>query len=114
KPKAEGSGTMKSLDHSLVERYVKLMCQFNPSHVADFVDILTVGDLRLDEVLPSMEESGVIDAAVILLARQGQVRGAMDRLTSHLGTLEAGLTGILQSAKESPDSATTTEAVNDL
>lgn len=114
KPKAEGSSTMKTLDHSLVERYVKLMCQFNPSHVADFVDILTVGDLRLDEVLPSMEESGVIDAAVILLARQGQVRGAMDRLTSHLGTLEAGLTGILQSAKESPDSATTTEAVNDL
>lgn len=114
KPTLEGSGAMRNLDHSLVERYVQLMCQYNPAHVADFVDILRVGDLRLDEVLPSMEESGVIDAAVILLARQGQVRGAMDRLTSHLGTLEAGLMGILQSAGESPDSATTTEAVNDL
>ncbi|KAK2765365.1 Vacuolar protein sorting-associated protein 8 [Arachnomyces sp. PD_36] len=114
KPSLEGSGAMKNLDHSLVERYVQLMCQYNPSHVADFVDILRSGDLRLEEVLPSMEESGVIDAAVILLARQGQVREAMDRLTSHLGTLEAGLTGILQSADQNPDSATATEAVNDL
>ncbi|OJD23827.1 hypothetical protein ACJ73_04818 [Blastomyces percursus] len=98
----------------LVERYVQLMCQYNPSHVTDFVNILKVGDLKLDTVLPSMESSGVIDAAIILLARQGEVRAAMDRLIKHIGTLEAGLSGLLQNADESPDSASMEEAIVDL
>ncbi|PGH19215.1 hypothetical protein AJ80_04186 [Polytolypa hystricis UAMH7299] len=103
-----------SFDRELVERYIQLLCQYNPSHVADFIDRSKIGDLKLDAVLPCMESSGVIDAAVILLSRQGEVRGAMDRLTKHLATLEAGLSGILQSAVDSPDSASTAEAVADL
>lgn len=102
------------VDNWMVERYVQLLCKYNPSHVADFVEDLRMGDVRLEELLPSMEDSGVVDAAVILLARQGQVRAAMDRLISHLGTLESGLVGILRSVEESPDSATTAEAIDDL
>jgi hypothetical protein len=100
------------LDSWMIERYVQLLCRYNPSHVAEYVDALRVGDLRLEEVLPSMEESGVVDAAVILLARQGQVRSAMDRLIAYLGTLESGLAGILQNAEETPDSASTAEAIH--
>lgn len=110
----KGSGTTKEPDHALIERYVQLLCCYKPSDVAGFVDVLKVSDLQLDSVLPSMEESGVIDAAVILLARQGEVRRAMDRLTKHLSTLEAGLAGILQNAADSPDAASTMEAVTDL
>ncbi|KAL1970528.1 hypothetical protein VTN77DRAFT_4172 [Rasamsonia byssochlamydoides] len=102
------------LENWMVERYVQLLCRYNPSHVADFVDALRVGDLRLEEVLPAMEGSGVVDAAVILLARQGQVRSAMDRLIAHLSTLESGLSGILRNAEEAPDSASTAEAIGDL
>ncbi|KAK2747526.1 Vacuolar protein sorting-associated protein 8 [Myotisia sp. PD_48] len=102
------------LDHELVELYVQLMCQYNPSHVADFVDMTKVGDLQLEAVLPAIEQGGIVDAAVILLARQGEVSNAMERLTRHLHTLEAGLTGILQNAEETPDSASTAEAVTDL
>lgn len=102
------------IENWMIERYVQLLCKYNPSHVADFVDGLRVGDVRLDELLPSMEESGAVDAAVILLARQGQVRVAMDRLLAHLDTLASGLVGILQSVRESPDSASTAEAINDL
>ncbi|CAG7986399.1 unnamed protein product [Penicillium salamii] len=98
----------------MVERYVQLLCKYNPSHVAEFVDGLRVGDIHLEELLPFIEESGAIDAAVILLARQGQVREALDRLVAHLKTLESGLVGILQSVRESPDSATTAEAIDDL
>lgn len=104
----------KPVENWMLERYVQLLCKYNPSHVADFVEDLRVGDIRLEELLPSMEESGVVDAAVILLARQGQVRAAMDRLIAHLGTLESGLVGILRSVQESPDSATTAEAIDDL
>ncbi|KAJ5678443.1 uncharacterized protein N7477_004076 [Penicillium maclennaniae] len=103
-----------SVENSMIERYVQLLCKYNPQHVADFVEGLRVGDIHLEELLPAIEESGVIDAAVILLARQGQVRAAMDRLIAHLSTLESGLIGILQSANQTPDTATTVEAIDDL
>ncbi|PKY04858.1 vacuolar assembly/sorting protein [Aspergillus campestris IBT 28561] len=104
----------KPVENWMVERYVQLLCRYNPSQVATFVDDLRVGDVRLEELLPWMEESGVVDAAVILLARQGQVRGAMDRLIGHLGMLESGLVGILRSIQASPDSVSTAEAIDDL
>ncbi|PTU23364.1 hypothetical protein P175DRAFT_0432192 [Aspergillus ochraceoroseus IBT 24754] len=110
----ENNRVSQSVENWMVERYVQLLCRYNPSRVADFVDSLREGDIRLEELLPSMESSGVVDAAVVLLARQGQVRAAMDRLIKHLQTLESGLVGILQSIRETPDSATTAEAIDDL
>ncbi|KAI2788989.1 hypothetical protein POX_e07015 [Penicillium oxalicum] len=106
--------SVPQVEKAMVERYVQLLCHYNPSHVADFVDGLRMGDLHLDNLLPFIEESGAIDAAVILLARQGQVQGALDRLIAHLGTLEAGLVGILHSVGDAPDVANTTEAIDDL
>ncbi|KAJ5157009.1 uncharacterized protein N7482_008109 [Penicillium canariense] len=103
-----------SVENWMIERYVQLLCKYNPSHVADFVDGLRVGEIHLEELLPSIEESGAIDAAVILLTRQGQVRAALDRLVAHLSTLESGLVGILQSVGEAPDTASTAEAIDDL
>jgi hypothetical protein len=99
---------------SLVERYVQLMCQYDPSHVADFVESLKAGDLRLEAVLPSMESSGVVDAAVKLLARQGQVKDAMDRLVKHLETIETALLGILQTTTGSPGAANNNEVAHGL
>lgn len=106
--------TPAKLDRSMVELYVQLLCRYNRSHVADYVDTLRLTELRLDEVLPAMESSGIIDAAVVLMTRQGQVRKAMDRLLAYLSTLESGLVGILSTAEESPDVAGTEEAVADL
>lgn len=103
-----------AVENWMIERYVQLLCKYNPRHVAEFVDDLRVGDIHLEELLPFIEESGAVDAAVILLARQGQVREALDRLIAHLNTLESGLVGILHSVNESPDSGTTAEAIDDL
>jgi hypothetical protein len=96
------------------ERYVELMCKYDPTHVADYVTLLKSGDLRLSQVLPAMETSGVIDAAVVLLARDGLVREAIDRLVKHMRTLETALTGLVSAAADSPDLANTTEAADDL
>ncbi|KAL9106454.1 MAG: hypothetical protein Q9227_008542 [Pyrenula ochraceoflavens] len=96
---------------SLVERYVQLMCRFEPFKVADYVDTISVSGLHIDSMLSAMEEGGVIDAAVVLLARQGQVKDAMNRLVRHLGTLEAALLGILENANEDQDLKSTEEAV---
>ena len=81
---------------SLVELYVRLMCKYDARNVQDFISRLQSGDLRLQEVLPSMEESGAVDATVLLMAREGQIRNAMDRLIKHLHSLEAALLGLLQ------------------
>ena len=81
---------------SLVELYVQLMCKYDAKNVRNFVGHLQSGDLRLEEVLPSIEDSGAVDATVLLMAREGQMRNAMDRLIKHLHSLEAALLGLLQ------------------
>lgn len=91
-------------DRELIERYIQLMCKFAPTHVSDYVGIVQSTDLRLDSLLPTMEETGVIDAAVVLMAREGQVKDAMDRLIKHLNTLESAIHGLLSSAEEQNDS----------
>jgi vacuolar protein sorting-associated protein 8 len=79
-----------------LELYIRLMCQFQPEHVSDFVDTIQEGDLRLQEVIPAMEQTGVIDAAVILEARSGHVRESMSRLTTHLTMLGSALHALLE------------------
>ncbi|KAL9101082.1 MAG: hypothetical protein Q9163_003630 [Psora crenata] len=97
-----------------IEQYVRLMCEFDPSHVRSYLDKLKTGDLRLEEVLPALEDSGAIDAAVILMVREGKAREGINRLTQHLDTLEAALLGLLNGAADSPDMENTTEAAQDL
>ena len=112
-PKVE-SEQMTSLHHDFLVQYVRLMCDFNRSHVSEYVEQLKTGDLRLGEVLPALEESGVVDAAVILMAREGQVREAIDRLTRHLITLESALLGLIDGVNDSPDEGNTAETARDL
>jgi hypothetical protein len=96
------------------EKYVQLMCRYQPNRVADYISVLKSGDLRLQEVLPAMESTGAIDAAVLLLARDGLVTDAMKRLKAHLLTLGNGLTTFVKASSESPDLDGTTEAVESL
>lgn len=110
-------GAADRLADKHIELYVRLMCQYNPAHVADYVSLLKSGDLHLNNVLPAMEASGVIDAAVILLARGGLISTAMSRLIRHLSTLETAITGLLIAAYREEDAFdvhSTEEAVKDL
>ncbi|KAL9632585.1 MAG: hypothetical protein Q9164_005232 [Protoblastenia rupestris] len=97
-----------------IGQYVRLMCAFDPSHVSTYVNDLSSGDLRLEEVLPALEDVGIIDAAVILMAREGKIREGIDRLTAHLSTLESAFLGLLDGATQSPDLKNTAEAAWDL
>jgi hypothetical protein len=99
---------------AFTERYVQLMCKFAPSHVADYVESVHASHLRLDKVLPYMEESGVVDAAVIFMSREGHIREAMDRLIQHLWKLEAALEGLLSGSTEDMQSMHAGEAAEDL
>ncbi|TVY14052.1 Vacuolar protein sorting-associated protein 8-like [Lachnellula arida] len=114
-PEAIDAEEPKNTAHNkFTERYVQLMCKFESTHVADYVELIQASDLRLDKVLPYMEESGVIDAAVVLMAREGQMREAMDRLIQHLRKLESALLGLLASSDEDMQSMQMEEATEDL
>ncbi|KAL8768125.1 MAG: hypothetical protein Q9194_005793 [Teloschistes cf. exilis] len=106
--------SIKSPNKAFIELYVRLLCEHDPHHVNEYIERLKTGDLRLEQVLPALESSGVIEAAVILMAREGKVRDAMHRLAQHLDTLKAALLGLLDAAADSPDVANTSEAVHDL
>ncbi|KAI5306670.1 hypothetical protein KEM56_007692 [Ascosphaera pollenicola] len=97
----------RALGQTLVETYVKLMCTYDPQNVAEFIDTLSETRnnlaLNIDSVLSVMEGQGVIDAAVVLLARRGELRRAMDRLIEHLQTLKIGLTEIMDVPIEAHD-----------
>ncbi|KAK0735040.1 Golgi CORVET complex core vacuolar protein 8-domain-containing protein [Lasiosphaeria miniovina] len=101
-------------DRELVEQYLRLMCRFDPTHVSDYVGLVQSADLRLDELLPTMEETGVIDAAVILMAKEGQVQEAMARLIKHLGTLESALQGLVAGAGSQSDLAGIQDSAEEL
>ncbi|KAL6250687.1 Vacuolar protein sorting-associated protein 8 [Rhinocladiella similis] len=85
--KQTSARTKRIHDGQIMEVYVKLLCQFDPSHVREYVEHMPEGDLRLDEVLPTIEASGIIDAVVVLQAHEGRIREAMDRLVRHLSFL---------------------------
>lgn len=98
-----------------ITQYIELMCIHDPGRVAGYIDQLPSGNLKLDQILPVMESTGVVDAAIVLLRRDGLVRDAMDRLLQHLSTLGAGLSSLLDSTSTSTSDLTTREtAVMDL
>lgn len=84
----------KAIHDVYTEKYIRLMCDYDPNHVSAFINELDSSNLRLDNILPALENSGVIDAAIILIARSGEIQQAMERLMAHLRYLEIAL-GIL-------------------
>jgi len=90
------------------------MCKFNTSQVVNFVHSINATDLRLEEVLPAMEDRGVVDAAVVLMARDGRIKEAMKRLIDHLQTLESTMVGLLDSTNDQLGQASKQEAADEL
>ncbi|KKA28181.1 hypothetical protein TD95_004071, partial [Thielaviopsis punctulata] len=82
-------------DQDITELYIRLMCSYDPRHVSDYISILQTSDLHLDTLLETMEETGVIEAAVILMAHNGQFKNAMDRLIKHMSTLQVAIGALL-------------------
>ncbi|KAK6438457.1 Vacuolar protein sorting-associated protein 8 [Oleoguttula sp. CCFEE 5521] len=103
-----------SVRSTFQEMYVQLMCSHQPDHVADYVGSMPSGDLRLDQVLPAIESSGIIDAAVVLLAREGLTREAMERLITHMQSQQHALVSLLAAASESPDVRSMHHTADDL
>lgn len=91
---------LSNLPVEFLGKYVQLMCKFKPQNVASYIEKVQISHLCLDQILPHMEENGVIDAAVFLMTRDGQFEAAMNRLIKHIKKLEASFLGIISSSAE--------------
>ena len=79
----------------LLELHVCLMSRYQPEHVPGYLRSLADVDLSLEKVVPALEQYGIIDATVTLLANQGELQKAMQRLVAHLENLKMSMKGLL-------------------
>ena len=80
---------------NLLEMHVRLMSRYRPEHVPGYLRSLADVDLSLEKLIPALEQYGIIDATVTLLANQGELQKAMQRLVAHLETLKASMKAML-------------------
>ncbi|KAI8145911.1 Golgi CORVET complex core vacuolar protein 8-domain-containing protein [Fennellomyces sp. T-0311] len=67
---------------SLHERYLELMCRFDPSGVYDYLNTKLVNDVNLDAVLKCCEQYEVIDAVVWIMEKSGNTQAALEKMLS--------------------------------
>jgi hypothetical protein len=98
----------------LVELYVQLLCEYDPGHVITYIEHTNIGNSTLELVMPAMENSGAVDAAVVLMARNGQLQKAFDRLLQQLKHLNTALTRLSSATEEVVEPVNIRRASNDL
>lgn len=62
------------------ERYIELMCKFDPTGVYHYLNTRQDGSYRLENVLKACEHYGVVDAVVWIMERNGNVTGALEKV----------------------------------
>ncbi|KAF3191769.1 Vacuolar protein sorting-associated protein 8 [Orbilia oligospora] len=99
---------------SLLELYIRLMCSYDFEKVSRFIETLSPGDLKLDQVIPALEEKGAIDGVVLLMAREGLIKEAMKKLVQHLGVLESAFVGLLRGCVDDEEGYQENDNVGDM
>lgn len=67
---------------SIHERYIELMCRFDPSGVYNYLNTSLDDSVNLNTVLESCEKHGVMDAVVWIMEKAGDTQGALDKMLS--------------------------------
>ncbi|RUP52444.1 hypothetical protein BC936DRAFT_138358 [Jimgerdemannia flammicorona] len=62
------------------ERYIELMCKFDPTGVYHYLNTRQDGAYQLEKVLPACETYGVVDAVVWIMEHSGKVTGALEKV----------------------------------
>ncbi|RCI03453.1 Vacuolar protein sorting-associated protein 8, partial [Rhizopus stolonifer] len=85
------------VDGSIQERYIELMCRFDPSGVFNYFNTRLNDNVSLEKVQKYCEEYGVIDAVVWIMEKNGNTQGALERM---LGVAKDKNSTILSILKE--------------
>ncbi|CEG76156.1 hypothetical protein RMATCC62417_11090 [Rhizopus microsporus] len=79
----EQEGLVKQIPEvsgSIQERYIELMCRFDPSGVYNYFNTKLGDNVSLDKVKESCEKHGVMDAVVWILEKSGDTQGALEKM----------------------------------
>jgi hypothetical protein len=68
------------VDGSIQERYIELMCRFDPSGVFNYFNTKLNDTISLDKVKQSCEKYGVMDAVVWIMEKSGDTQGALEKM----------------------------------
>lgn len=69
-----------AVDGSIQERYIELMCRFDPSGVYNYFNTKLNDSINLETVKKSCEEYGVVDAVVWIMEKSGDTQGALEKM----------------------------------
>ncbi|KAI8357362.1 hypothetical protein EDC96DRAFT_566435 [Choanephora cucurbitarum] len=72
--------TASQVDNSIQERYIELMCRFDPSGVFNYFSTKLSSDISFEKIQKCCEEYGVIDAVVWIMEKNGDTSGALDKM----------------------------------
>ncbi|KAF7726811.1 Vacuolar protein sorting-associated protein 8 [Apophysomyces ossiformis] len=65
---------------AIQERYIELMCRFDPSGVYNFFNTKLDGDVNLENIIKCCEKYGVMDAVVWIMEKSGNTKGALEKM----------------------------------
>ena len=100
----EGDAQTSSwIDVDVRELYISLLCEFRPADLTTYLETLSVGDFRIEKVLPVLEKFNVIDAIVMVLRRAGMTKEAMHKVVIHITSLQHQLSQILHHPSANTD-----------
>ncbi|KAL0081040.1 Golgi CORVET complex core vacuolar protein 8-domain-containing protein [Phycomyces blakesleeanus] len=98
-----------NVDSAIQERYIELMCRFDPSGVYDYFSTKLGDNVNLDNLLKSCEEYNIIDAVVWIMEKKGDTKGALDTM---LEVAKEKNTTILQIIKDhAPEDGKASEGI---
>jgi hypothetical protein len=72
--------TVPKVDAAIQERYIELMCRFDPSGVFNYFNTKLHQNIDLDKVQAWCEEYGVMDAVVWIMESRGDTQGALEKM----------------------------------
>ncbi|CEP17473.1 hypothetical protein [Parasitella parasitica] len=87
---------MPHADAVIQERYIELMCRFDPSGVFNYFNTRLDDSISLDKVRKSCEEYGVMDAVVWIMEKSGDTQGALEKMLDVAKDKNAAILRILK------------------
>lgn len=84
------------IDTDIREQYISLMCEFKAGDLTRYLDTLAVHDIRIEKVMPVLEEYNVIDAIVLVLRRAGMTKEAMHKIVIYVSSIQRDLANVIQ------------------
>jgi hypothetical protein len=79
----ESEGPLNEISNvsgAIQERYVELMCRFDPSGVYNYFSTRLGDNVSLDKIKEICEKHGVMDAVVWVMEKNGNTPGALDKM----------------------------------